>query len=103
VVHRKVEVVAADGHIPARERRIDGIRALQLRWISLRQRGSIDAEAFFTEKASEGEPGMAWRTCTVGRRAYSGSARSLHEPFDFPVSAIFSQSSCTASSKQRVS
>jgi hypothetical protein len=47
VVYSEVEVVAADGHIPAGERRIDGVRALQLRWISLRERGRIDAEAFF--------------------------------------------------------
>jgi hypothetical protein len=40
-------VMAADRHIPACERRIDGIKALQLRWISLRERGRINAEAFF--------------------------------------------------------
>jgi hypothetical protein len=60
--------------------------------------GRIDAEALFTEEWSEGgEPGIA------GRRVYSGSARSLHEPFDFPVSAILLQSNCTASSKPRIS
>jgi hypothetical protein len=54
VVDSEVEMVAADRHIQARERRIDGIRALQLRRTSLPERGSIDAEAFFTEMASGG-------------------------------------------------
>lgn len=49
-----MEMVAADRHIQARERRIDGIRALQLRRTSLREGGSIDAEAFVTEMASGG-------------------------------------------------
>jgi len=46
-VRSEVEVVAADRHIPAGERRIDGIRALHLWWISLRERGRINAGAFF--------------------------------------------------------
>jgi hypothetical protein len=52
--------VAVDRHTPAGVRRIDGIRALQLRCISVRERDRIDAEALFTEEWSEGgEPGMA--------------------------------------------
>jgi hypothetical protein len=54
------------------------------------ERGRIDAEALLTEEwlGGEGWHGMAWQASTAGRRAYSGSARNLHEPFDFPVSAI---------------
>jgi hypothetical protein len=46
VVESEVELVAADRHLPERERRIEGIGTLQLRWISLHEKDSINAEAF---------------------------------------------------------
>jgi hypothetical protein len=64
---------------------------LQLRRISAREGAALTPRHFFTEMASEGgEPGMAgvyggpqsvFQFC-------EGSARSLHEPVEFPVSAI---------------
>jgi hypothetical protein len=58
-------VVAADGRIPVCECRIDGNRALQLRRISLRERGRIDAEAVFHgEGVRRGE---AWHSGPVRR------------------------------------
>lgn len=86
-------ITAADGHIPVGERRIDGNRVLRLQRISLREMGCIDAEAFFfTERASEGgKPGIAgvYSGPQSVFRFCEGSARSLHEPFDFPVCVIF--------------
>jgi len=41
-----VELVAADRHLLEQERRIEGIRTLQLRWISLHEKDSINTEAF---------------------------------------------------------
>jgi hypothetical protein len=64
---------------------------LQLRQVSLRERGRIDTEAFLTgEGVRRGE---AWYAGVYGGpqrefRFCEGSARSLHEPVDFPVSAI---------------
>jgi len=74
---------------------------------SLCARGvTLTTRHFFTERASEGgEPGMAgvYSGPQSVFRFCEGSARSLHEPFDFPVSAILLQSSCTASSQPRIS
>jgi len=52
VVDSEVEMVAADGQwvFPASEPRMEGIKALQLRWISLHERDSIDDEAFLAVK-----------------------------------------------------
>jgi hypothetical protein len=64
---------------------------------SLREKGSINAEAFSAERAAEGGS-LAWRACTAGCRAFrfcEGGARNLHEPFDSLASAIFLQSSCS--------
>jgi hypothetical protein len=78
----------------------DGVRALRLRWISLRERGSIDAEAFLTDGALDGENGIAgvYGRPQSGFRFYDGGARGLHEPSDFPVSAISLQTRCAADS-----
>jgi hypothetical protein len=54
VVSSEVEVTAATGHIPACERRIKSFRAFQLRRGSLRETGSIDAEAFLMERRQRG-------------------------------------------------
>ena len=83
VVHSEVGVTAADRHIPAWERRIDGNKALQLRRISLRERGRIDAEAFSRRGRQEVER-MAWHGM-AGRKAYSGSARAVREAYMNPL------------------
>ena len=94
--HSEVEVVAADGHIPARERRIDGVSAYSAAVDLSAGRGpSIDDEAFFTERVSEGR---GW----AGRRAYpepeSAVRDAYKKPIEFPASAIFWQPYCAASS-----
>jgi hypothetical protein len=71
---------------------------------SLRERGRIDAEAFSLRGRQEGgENGMARRAAERVFQFCEGSARSLHKPFDFPISAIFLQSSCAASRQLRTS
>jgi len=44
----------------------DTVRALQLRWISLHEKDSINAEAFMTVRRSGS---IAWQECMVGHRA----------------------------------
>jgi hypothetical protein len=59
-------VIAADRHILVGEPRIDGNRVLQLQRISLRERGCINAEAFFPY--GEGvRGGEAWHSGRVQR------------------------------------
>lgn len=63
----------------------------------------MNAEAnffFFTRRASEGEkPGIAgvYSGPQSVFRFCEGSASSLYEPFDFPVSVILVQFSCAIS------
>lgn len=108
MVHREVEVVAANRYILARECRIDGLKAFSAA-VDLCASGiTLTARHFFTERASEEEG--AWHSrhlqqvakrILVLPRKCEKLVRSLHEPFDSPVSAIFLQSSYTASSKHR--
>ena len=59
---------------------------------------------FHGEGVGKGKPSMAWHGGPQGVfRFCEGSARSLHEPVDFPISAIFLQFRCTASSQRRTS
>jgi hypothetical protein len=67
-----VEVVAAHGHILGRERRIDGIQGFGAGgWISVCERGSINAKAFFTERARASR-GRAWH----GERVRQAAGRT---------------------------
>jgi hypothetical protein len=57
---------------------------LQLRRISLRERGRIDAEAFSRRGRQQvEEDGIAWHG-RAGRKAYSGSARAVREAYMNP-------------------
>jgi hypothetical protein len=85
VVYSEVGVTAADGHILVWERRIDGNKALQLRRISLRERGRIDAEAVSQRGRQEVEENRIARYGTAGHNAYSGSARAVREAYMNPL------------------
>lgn len=63
----------------------DAIKALQLRWISLHEKDSINAEAFLIVRTSGS---IAWQEC--GPQWFCRDrSRSLYEAFDFPSSIIF--------------
>ena len=93
--------MAADGHIPVLGRKIDSIKALQLRRISLHERGAaFTPRHLFTERASKGgKPSIAG---LYSGRAYSGSARAVQEAYINPLISLslpsLLQSSYTVSS-----
>jgi len=55
---------------------------------SLSARGvALTPRHFFTERALEGGS-LAWRACTAGHRAYSGSARAVREAYMNPLISL---------------